>query len=43
MKESLMGHVPSVDNPLDICTKVVTCGAKRKNLIGKVLNDLYEQ
>ena len=43
MKESLTGHVPSVDNPADICTKVVPGGAKRKHLIGKVLHDLYEQ
>ena len=39
-KESLTGHVPSVDNPKDICTKVVPGGAKRKHLIGKVLHYL---
>ena len=43
MNESLMGHVPSVDNPADICTKVVPGGAKRKHLIGKVLHDLCDQ
>ena len=43
MKESLTGHVPSVDNPTDICTKVVPGGANQKQLIGKVLHDLYEQ
>ena len=43
MKESLTGHVPSVDNPAEICTKVVPCGSKWKHLIGKVLHDLYEQ
>ena len=43
MNESLMGHVPSLDNPADICMKVVPCGAKRKHLIGKVLHDLYDQ
>ena len=43
MKESVMGHVPSVDNPADICAKVVPGGAKWKHLIGKVLHDLYEQ
>ena len=43
MKESLTVHVPSVDNPADICTKVVPGGAKWKHLIGKVLHDLYEQ
>ena len=41
IKESLTGHVPSVDNLADICTKVVPSGAKRKQLIGKVLHDLY--
>ena len=43
MKEILTGHVPSVDNPADICTEVVPGGAKRKYLIGKVLHDLYDQ
>ena len=43
MKESLMGHVPSVDNPEDICTKVFPGVSKRKHLIGKLLYDLYEQ
>ena len=43
MKESLTGRVPSLDNPEDICTKVVPDGAKRKHLIGKVLHDLYEK
>ena len=40
MKESLAGHVPSVDNPSDICTKVFQGEAKRKHLIGKVLYEL---
>ena len=43
MKESLTGHVPSVDNPEDICTKVVPSGANQKHLIVKVLHDLYNQ
>ena len=42
MKESLMGHVPSVDKPEDICKKTVPGGAKWKHLIGKVLHDLYD-
>ena len=41
-KESLTDHVPSVENPTDICTKVVPGGVKWKHLIGKVLHDLYE-
>ena len=43
MQECLTGHVPSVENLKDICTKVVPGGANWKHLIGKVLNDLYEQ
>ena len=43
MTEILTGNVPSVDNPADICMKVVPGGAKRNHLIGKVLHDLYEQ
>ena len=43
MKESLTGHVQSVDNPSDICTKVVPDGEKWKHLIGKVSHDLYKQ
>ena len=43
MKESLTGHVPSVDNSKDICTKVVPGGAKPNHLMCKVLHDLYEQ
>ena len=43
MKESMMGHETSVENPEDIVTQVVPGGAKQKHLIGKVLNDLYEQ
>ena len=41
MNESLKGHVPSLDNPADICKKVFPSGANRKNLIGKALHDLY--
>ena len=43
MKEILTGHVPSVDNPSEICTKIVPGVAKRKHLIGEVLHDLYKQ
>jgi hypothetical protein len=40
MGESIIGHVPSVDNPSDICTKVVPGGKKRNNLIRLLLGDL---
>ena len=43
IQESLTGHVPSVDNSADICTKFVPGGAKRKYLIGKVLHEIYDQ
>jgi hypothetical protein len=33
MGESIIGHVPSVDNPDDMCTKVVPGGQKRNHLI----------
>ena len=42
-RESLTGHVLSVENLADICMKVVTGGAKRRHLIDKVLHELYEQ
>ena len=42
-KESLTGHVASVDNPEEICMKFFPGGAKRKQIIGKVLHELYKQ
>jgi hypothetical protein len=42
MGESNIGHVPSVDNPDDICTKVVLGGQKRNHLIRLLLHDLYD-
>jgi hypothetical protein len=42
MGESIIGHVPSVDNPADICTRVVTGGQKRNHLIRLLLNDLCD-
>ena len=38
----MTGHVPSVENLADICTKTFPGGEKRKHLIGKVLHDLYD-
>jgi hypothetical protein len=32
MGESNIGHVPSIDNPADICTQVVPGGQKRNDL-----------
>jgi hypothetical protein len=42
MGESIIGHVPSVDNPADICTKVVPGGQKRNHLILLLLHDLCD-
>jgi hypothetical protein len=40
MGECLTAHVPTNDNPADICTKVLPGGAKRNHLISLVLYDL---
>jgi hypothetical protein len=40
MGESIIGHVPSVENPADICTNVVPGGQKRNHLICLLLHDL---
>jgi hypothetical protein len=42
MGEALIGHVPSVENPADICTKVVPGGQKRNHLIRLLLHDLCD-
>jgi hypothetical protein len=42
MGESIIGHVPSVDNPADICTKVVPGGQKRNPLTHLLLHDLCD-
>jgi hypothetical protein len=42
MGESISGHVPFVENPSDICTKVVPGGQKRNHLISLILYDLCD-
>jgi hypothetical protein len=42
MGESLIGHVPSVDNPADICTQFVLGDQKRNHLIRLLLHDLCD-
>jgi hypothetical protein len=42
MRESIIGHVPSVENPADICTKGVPGGQKRNHLISLLLHDLCD-
>jgi transposase len=43
MGEMLTAHVPTAVNPADICTKVLSGGAKRDGLIGLVLYDLADE
>jgi hypothetical protein len=40
--ESIIGHMPSVNNPADICTKFVPGGQKRNHLIHLLLHDLCD-
>jgi hypothetical protein len=42
MGESIIGHVPSVENTVDICTKVVPGGQKRNHLIHLLLHDMCD-
>jgi hypothetical protein len=42
MGESIIGHVPSVDNPADIFTKLVPGGQKRNHLIHITLHELCD-
>ena len=42
MGECLTGHVRSTDNPSDLCTKVISGGTKRNNLVSMILYDIGE-
>jgi hypothetical protein len=42
MEETIIGHVPSVDNPADICTEVVLGGQTQNHLIRLLLHDLCD-
>jgi hypothetical protein len=42
MGESIIGHVPYVDNPADMCTKFLPGGQKWNHLICILLHDLCE-
>jgi hypothetical protein len=39
---AIIGHVPSVNNPADICPKAVPGGQKRDHLIGLLLRELVD-
>ena len=40
--EILTGHIPSVDNPADLATKLIGGGQKRTHLASKLLFDIYD-
>jgi hypothetical protein len=40
--ECLVGHVPTNDNPADICTKIIPGGQKRDHLVGLILYDIVD-
>jgi hypothetical protein len=40
--ESIIGHVPSVENSVDICTNIVPGGQKRNHLIRLLLHVLCD-
>jgi hypothetical protein len=42
MEESIIGHIPYVKNPADICTKAVPGGQKRDHLIRLLLYDIFD-
>jgi hypothetical protein len=42
MGESIIGHIPSVNNPDYICTKAVSRDQKRDHLIGLLLHDIFD-
>jgi len=43
MGESLTGHVPSKENPADLCTKVIPSGQLRESLVRMVLQDIFDE
>jgi hypothetical protein len=42
MVESIIGHIPSGNNPAGICTKAVSGGQKRDHLIGVLLHGIVD-
>ena len=40
--EMIATHVPTRDNPADLCTKVMYGGQKRDRLVGMVLHDICD-
>jgi hypothetical protein len=42
MGESIIGDIPTVNNPADICTKAVPGGQNRDHLIGLLLHKSFD-
>jgi hypothetical protein len=42
MGESIIDHIPSVNNPADISTNAVSGGQKRNHLTGLLLHDIVD-
>jgi hypothetical protein len=42
MKECLVTHIPTNENPADIATKIIGGGAKRDNLVNMLLYDICD-
>lgn len=42
MGKCLTGHVPTNDNPADLCTKLIPGGWKHDHLVGLVLYDIVD-
>ena len=42
MGEVITTHVPTQNNPADICTKVISGGQKRNHLVSLILYDLAD-
>ena len=42
MGEIMTTHVPTLDNPADLCTKVISGGQKRNHLVSLTLYDIVD-
>ena len=42
MGESLTCHIPTDQNPADLCTKIIPGGAKREHLVSLILYDIFD-
>jgi len=42
MGECVTAHIPTDQNPADLCTKVIPGGQKRDFLVSLILHDLFD-